>query len=249
LARILVLWGIVATGGLSLAVFAVFLLAGTYIESPSRTGLMEALLWDGLLCGLFFVQHSLMVRRGFRSQLARWIAPAFHGLLYTACASAALVALVGLWLPTGVVLFDVTGPVKWLVWAAFGLSGAGMLWVMPKGAAGALLGYHAAVAHLRSRADSPIPLFTEGAYRWVRHPLYLLTLAMLWASPRLTADRLVLDVLFTLWVVLGIRWEERDLLHGYGEAYAQYRRQVPMLLPWRCPSTARVPRGVRPRTR
>jgi protein-S-isoprenylcysteine O-methyltransferase Ste14 len=61
---------------------------------------------------------------------------------------------------------------------------------------------------------------------------------MAWASPDLTADRLLFAVLFTGWIVLGTVLEERDLVRDLGEPYREYQRQVPMLVPWRGPARA-----------
>jgi methanethiol S-methyltransferase len=52
----------------------------------------------------------------------------------------------------------------------------------------------------------------------------------------LSKDRLLLNVLFTIWIVLGARWEERDLTAAFGDAYRTHQRGVPMLIPWRLPA-------------
>jgi protein-S-isoprenylcysteine O-methyltransferase Ste14 len=44
---------------------------------------------------------------------------------------------------------------------------------------------------------------------------------------------LLLNLLFTVWVIVATLLEERDLVAGYGEAYHSYQRKVPMLIPWR----------------
>ena len=59
-----------------------------------------------------------------------------------------------------------------------------------------------------------------------------LFLVLLWACPDVTADRLLLNGLFTGWIVVGSRLEERDLVREFGDAYRDYQRKVPMLLPW-----------------
>jgi protein-S-isoprenylcysteine O-methyltransferase Ste14 len=91
------------------------------------------------------------------------------------------------------------------------------------------------LARFRHRSRPPVPLAIYGPYRWVRHPFYFLVVVMLWASPVISGDRLLLNVLFTIWIVLGARWEERDLTAQYGDAYRRYQAAVPMLMPWRLP--------------
>jgi hypothetical protein len=45
-----------------------------------------------------------------------------------------------------------------------------------------------------------------------------------------------LDVLWTAWICVGAVLEEADLLADFGDAYRDYRRKVPMLIPWRGPA-------------
>jgi protein-S-isoprenylcysteine O-methyltransferase Ste14 len=56
---------------------------------------------------------------------------------------------------------------------------------------------------------------------------------MIWSYPDLTLDRLLLNLLFTVWVIVATLLEERDLMAAYGEAYRSFQRKVPMLVPWR----------------
>ena len=78
-----------------------------------------------------------------------------------------------------------------------------------------------------------MPLTVRGPYRWVRHPLYAFILLLIWACPDLAADRLLFNVLWTSWVVVGTVLEERDLAAEFGEDYLRYQRRVPMLVPWK----------------
>ena len=82
----------------------------------------------------------------------------------------------------------------------------------------------------------PDHLVTEGAYRWVRHPIYTAGLVFLWAMPVQTVNRFALSLAISLYFVIGAILEERKLVQEFGDAYRQYRRQVPMLIPWRRPA-------------
>lgn len=68
--------------------------------------------------------------------------------------------------------------------------------------------------------------------------MYLTTLLMIWSYPDLTADRLVFNLLFTGWIIVGSVLEERDLVADYGDDYRNYQRRVPMLIPYRKPIEA-----------
>jgi protein-S-isoprenylcysteine O-methyltransferase Ste14 len=74
-------------------------------------------------------------------------------------------------------------------------------------------------------------LVTNGFYRFVRHPLYTFSLLLLWLSPTMTVSSFVVYVAFTLYILIGIYFEERKLLQDFGQAYATYKSVTPMLLP------------------
>ncbi len=77
----------------------------------------------------------------------------------------------------------------------------------------------------------------KGPYRWVRHPLYLFMILMIWACPDLTADRLLFNGLWTVWIVIGSILEERDLMLEFGDVYREYQQRVPMFIPRRLEPT------------
>jgi len=74
-------------------------------------------------------------------------------------------------------------------------------------------------------------LVTRGLYRVVRHPLYTFSMSLLWLSPSVSQNSLALYLGITLYFIVGAHFEERKLLRDFGEAYAEYRRRTPMLIP------------------
>ena len=93
-------------------------------------------------------------------------------------------------------------------------------------------GLRAIRCQLRGK-QQPAAAFTErGPYRWVRHPQYFCVLVMIWSYPDLTADRLLFNVLWSTWIVVGTLLEERDLTETFGHHYQEYQSRVPMLIPW-----------------
>lgn len=81
------------------------------------------------------------------------------------------------------------------------------------------------------RDQPPQTLVTDGLYAHVRHPLYTAGLLFIWAVPEMTVNRLVLWIVFTLYIVIGAYFEERKLLKDFGQVYADYKSRTPMLVP------------------
>ena len=68
-------------------------------------------------------------------------------------------------------------------------------------------------------------------YRWVRHPLYVGWLLAFWATPTMTIGHLVFTLGMSLYILIAIPFEERNLAEDHTE-YTDYRRRVPMLVPF-----------------
>lgn len=191
--------------------------------------------WDGFLSLAFFVQHSGMIRRPFRERISGAIPPRYYRAVYSVASGIVLAGVVIFWQRSTGYLLVLEGPLRWaahtvaalaialFVWGAFALSGLD------------LFGLASLRAHLGGE-QQPAPVFiVRGPYRWVRHPWYLGVIMLLWAGTEVTADRLLLNVLWTAWICAGARLEEVDLRREFGADYDKYRRHVPMLVPWRGP--------------
>ncbi len=74
-------------------------------------------------------------------------------------------------------------------------------------------------------------LVTRGMYRIVRHPLYTFGLLFIWLTSTMTQNSLTVYLGATLYILIGTYFEERKLLLDFGEAYAEYQRKTPMLIP------------------
>jgi len=195
--------------------------------------------WDALLSGVFFLQHSGMNRQPFRTWLSRSVVPRYHGAIYSIASGVALLLVVAAWQTSGTNVVALQG---WgrlgaqcatiVAFCIFILSAMSLLTFDP-------LGLGPITARLRNRTFTPTPLVVRGPYRWVRHPLYSCVIVMLWTVPEVTTDRLLFNVLWTAWIVIGTVLEERDLAREFGDGYREYQQRVPML----------VPRFVRPNAR
>ncbi len=74
-------------------------------------------------------------------------------------------------------------------------------------------------------------LVTNGLYAYMRHPLYTFGLLFIWLSAEMTLNRLAVFATLTVYILVGIHFEERKLLKEFGADYQAYRARTPMLLP------------------
>lgn len=194
------------------------------------------LVWDAALSLAFFLQHSGMVRRPFRARLARTVPARYHGAVYSIASGIVLTLVVVLWQRSESHLLTLQGLPRVILRAFAAPAVAVFLWSAHALRGFDPLGLGPIRAHLHGRPHQTAPFVVKGPYRWVRHPLYSCVLVLIWSSPDLTADRLLFNVLWTAWICAGAVLEERDLVAEFGDPYRDYRRKVPMLVPWRRPA-------------
>lgn len=210
--------------------------AGGAVHVALGLGDGPALALDAGLSLAFFLQHSGMVRRGFKAALARRVPARYLGAIYAIASGLVLAAVLILWQRTEARL-GVPGTLLRAVGLGVTiLALAGFTWGVLSLRRFDPFGLEPLRAHLRGQAERPGVLSVRGPYRWVRHPLYLCVLLLLWAPLDLGLDRALAAVLWTAWIVAGTVLEERDLVAELGEPYRAYQRAVPMLVPWRRPA-------------
>lgn len=218
-------------GGGSLIVFVVFCYTGSL--GLVELGLSERgiLLFDGCLSLVFFLQHSGMVRKPFRRYLSGYVPEAYVSAIYAVASGIVLFTVVILWQETSGKVATAEGFLRFVLRSMFVASMAGFYWGVNALGFFDPFGVKAILHHLYGKKQKEVPLTFRGPYRWVRHPLYLCVLIMIWSYPDLTYDRLLFNVLWTVWIYIGALYEEGDMVADFGDAYRQYQRKVPMLIP------------------
>jgi len=201
------------------------------LDSPATGPWTTALAIDLGLLTLFALQHSVMARPAFKRLLTSVVPAAVERSTYVLASSLALILLFWQWRPLGGVVWDVqnhTGRALLHAGFAFG-------WLLVLVATFVinhfdLFGLRQVWMHLRGRTRGELRFVTPVLYRSVRHPLYVGWLLAFWCTPTMTLTHLLFAVVTASYILVAIRWEERDLMQVHPE-YATYREQVPMILP------------------
>jgi protein-S-isoprenylcysteine O-methyltransferase Ste14 len=233
--------GIFIYGVLSYAIFfATFLYAIGFIggfgvpvtiDGEPAVPLGQALLIDTVLLGAFAVQHSVMARPVFKRWWTRRVPEAAERSTYVLFSSLLLIALFVYWEPIGGVIWSVQDPLaQGVLYGVFGLGWLTVLVATFLINHFDLFGLRQVWLHLIGKPYTHLRFGTPWLYRHVRHPLYVGWFMAFWATPHMTAAHLLFALATTAYILIAIRFEERDLLQVHPE-YAEYRRSVPMLIP------------------
>lgn len=225
----------------SYAIFLASILYGlgffsnTYVPKSIDTGeparLSEAIFINLLLLGIFAVQHTVMARPAFKRWWGKNLPIACQRSTYVLFSSAILLLLFWQWRPIPTVLWKLEGMASWL---PIGVYWLGWLVVFTSSYMidhFDLFGLRQAFLALRGTEPTDQEFRTPLLYKIVRHPLMLGFLMVFWATPEMTGGHFLLAATMTVYILVGVQFEERDLVTQFGTAYQQYRQRVPMLLP------------------
>ncbi len=210
------------------------LIVPTTIEGGVVRPVGQAFLIDVSLIFLFGLAHSVMARPQFKAWWTRLIPEAAERSTYVLQSSLLLLLIFWLWQPIPEIIWTVTNEygrfilqsIHWIGWilvilATFLINHF------------ELTGLQQSFCNLRRRQPVSPHFVTPFLYKVVRHPMQLGLIIAFWVTPHMSVGRLVFAVTMTLYILIGLYFEEQSLLKQFGQDYEAYRQATPKVLPIR----------------
>ncbi len=203
------------------------------IDSGKGAPLGVAVGVNAALLAVFALQHTIMARESFKRWWTRFVPAPVERSTYVLFASLSLALLFWQWRPLPTAVWEVTNAsARVALWVVYGLGWALVLMATFAVSHFDLLGLRQVWLNLKGKAYTFPAFRITGLYRLARHPLMTGFLVVFWATPDMTVGHALFAIASTLYILLGIQLEERDLERYLGNTYRAYKKKVPMLAPW-----------------
>ena len=199
---------------------------------PPAATLTRALIMNIILLSIFAAQHSIMARPEFKRIWTRIVPAPVERSTFVLFSSLALILLFWQWRTIPDVAWDIRNPAGQYV--LFALSVLGWLMVLLSTMLIShfdLFGLRQVYLYARSEEYTPVGFKEVFLYKIVRHPIMLGFIIAFWATPLMTYGHLLFAAVTTVYIVVAIQFEERDIQGVHGAEYDRYRSRVSMLVP------------------
>ncbi|MBF0381549.1 MAG: hypothetical protein HQL69_11055 [Magnetococcales bacterium] len=188
----------------------------------------------GLFWLMFGLTHSIMASEKFKAPWRRFLGPLaycerliYNGISMVAIAAVFTYANENLAMEP---LFQPQGVIKWLFWLLQGLGFVLLIWSLSTYDLLRFAGLRQIYAGITKQKIAPEPLVISKLHCFVRHPIYSSVLLLLWFRPQNEA-MFITNIFATLYLFIGMSWEDKRLKALYGEDYQQYCQAVPAIVP------------------
>ena len=212
------LGGAAFVGSLALCAYA-FLFRWARVDAVPTRGVWERALVDATLFAVFAAHHSIFARDSIKTRISRRVPARLIRSVYVWTASLLLVLVVLVWRPIGGDLYHATG------WTRYGHAAVQLagVWLIAR-SVGVIDALELAGIH---SSGGPASLQIIGPYRFVRHPIYLGWMLIVFGAAHMTGDRATFAAITTIYLMIAIPWEERSLEQTFVNDYARYKQRVP----------------------
>ncbi len=233
-----IVYALFAYGVGSVALFWLFFAAigiAPYSLSVFKTdSLFTALAVNTSLVLLFALQHTMMARKSFKQKWTQIIPKHLERSTYVLAAGVFMAVMLWCWQTLPGVIWSIENEHARL--AILGLAVFGAVYVLVTTLVAnhfELLGLRQAWLYATDKPYTPVDFKRQWVYRYSRHPMMLGLLIVFWATPDMSVTRLALATLLTIYLFVGIRFEERSLIQEFGDKYEAYRKDIGMFFTFR----------------
>lgn len=198
-----------------------FFLSGRHVNAPAGP------LWgNAILAFQFALPHSVLLHPRGREFFGRWIPQPLYGCVFTLVTCLSLLVLFAGWRSHPFVFWQLEGWPRRLMYFGFGFSWFGLFYSMSLTGLGYQTGWTPWWHWVHRRPLPKRAFHPRSVYQWIRHPIYLSFLGLLWFTPTMTADRALLTGVWTIYIFIGSYLKDERLAYYLGDSYREYRNRV-----------------------
>jgi protein-S-isoprenylcysteine O-methyltransferase Ste14 len=193
---------------------------------------VNPIVWNLLLVAIWGIIHTGMARPGFKAKITKIIPEPSERATYVLVAGLTSIALVGYWQIVPGQVWNLGGaPLVYILWGLFIFG-----WVFLLAATFAinhfdLFGLRQVYINFKNQPRPPLTFVKRAMYKYIRHPIQTGVLIGIWATPFMTMTQIILSIGFTVYIFIGLWFEEKDLIAEHGDDYLAYRKQTGKVLP------------------
>lgn len=181
---------------------------------------------------LFALQHSIMARPAFKRHLTRIFPEAAERSTFMLATAIVTFAMIAFWQPLPEVLWQADNALLYSSLLAIGLSG----WALVFYATFLidhfdLFGLRQVWLYFRGKPYTHLPFKLNALYSYIRHPIMTGVFVGIWITPIMTVGHLLFAIGMSVYILIGVYHEEKDLVSTFGERYLSYIRSTGKFLP------------------
>ncbi len=203
------------------------------IDDGLDGNVFAAIITNLVLLSIFALQHSIMARPGFKAWWTKFVPASIERSTYVLFSSLVLFALYYYWQPmTNYIWYVENETARMVIWAVYGLGVLIVLLSTFMIGHFELFGLTQVLRNYLNKGEVEASFRSPGFYKLVRHPIMTGFIIASWATPEMSQGHFLFALVSTIYIVVALRLEERDLVDSLGEVYRKYQKDVPQLFPF-----------------
>ena len=217
-----ILFGIATHGFFALTAYRLFF----YLQDTRYQAVEGGIGINFLLALQFTIPHSLLLHPAVRKRLDSIVPAPFYGCFYTNMICLNLWVTFLFWRQSTVMIWQLQGVSRTLVEAGYYASWIALFYSVSLTGFGWQTGFTPWIHWVRGLPVPPRRFEPKGAYRFLRHPVYLSFLGLIWFTPDMSLDHAQMTLIWTAYIFVGSYLKDERLAYYAGESYRRYQTEV-----------------------